>query len=127
MAEIVLPGGNNRSNKRICPNNAFLWIRAMRAPFFQAVIIPVLLGTAVAWYETGIFFIWYFLLAFLGVVCVNAGTNLANDYFDHKSRADDINKEVTPFSGGARVIQEGLISPAKIYQASWIFFWLARL
>lgn len=58
---------------------------------------------------------------------MNAGTNLANDYFDHKSRADDINKEVTPFSGGSRVIQEGLISPAKIYQASLIFFCLASL
>ena len=104
-----------------------LWIRATRAPFFQAVIIPAFLGAAVAWYETGLFFIWYFLLAVIGVVCLNAGTNLANDYFDHKSRADDINKEATPFSGGARVIQEGLISPAKIYQASLIFFCLAGL
>ena len=51
-----------------------LWIRAIRAPFFQAVIIPVLLGTAVAWYQTSIFFIWYFLLAVVGAVCVNAGT-----------------------------------------------------
>ena len=99
-----------------------LWIRTTRAPFFQAVIVPAFLGAAVAWYETGIFFIWYFLLALLAVVCVNAGTNLANDYFDHKSRADDINKEATAFSGGARVIQEGLISPAKIYQASLKFF-----
>ncbi len=104
-----------------------LWIRATRAPFFQAVIIPAFLGAAVAWYETGLFFIWYFLLAVIGVVCLNAGTNLANDYFDHKSRADDINKEATRFSGGARVIQEGLISPAKIYQASLIFFCLAGL
>jgi len=104
-----------------------LWIRATRAPFFQAVIIPAFLGAAVAWYETGLFFIWYFLLAVIGVVCLNAGTNLANDYFDHKSRADDINKEATRFSGGARVIQEGLISPAKIYQASLIFFCLVAL
>lgn len=104
-----------------------LWIRAMRAGFFQAVIIPAFLGTAVAWYETGVFFPGYFLLAVVGVVCVLAGTNLANDYFDHKSQADDINREVTPFSGGSRVIQEGLISPAKIYRASLIFFGLASL
>jgi 1,4-dihydroxy-2-naphthoate octaprenyltransferase len=104
-----------------------IWIRALRAPFFQAVIVPSLLGTAVVWYRTGVFYWQYFLLATLAVICVNAGTNLANDYFDHQSRSDDINREPTPFSGGSRVIQENLISPAKIYQTSLIFFGLAAL
>jgi 1,4-dihydroxy-2-naphthoate octaprenyltransferase len=104
-----------------------IWLKAMRAPFFQAVIIPSLLGTIIAWYHTGIFYSGYFLLTILGVVFVNAGTNLANDYFDHRSRADDINKNSTPFSGGSRVIQEGLVSPEKIHTASLIFFGLAIL
>ena len=99
-----------------------LWIKALRAPFFQAVIVPTVLGAAIAWYRTGIFYSGYFLLTILGVVFVNAGTNLANDYFDHKSRADDINKEYTPFSGGSRVIQEGLISQEKIYLAAIVSF-----
>ncbi len=104
-----------------------VWIRAMRAPFFQAVIVPSLLGTAIAWYRTGAFYWQYFLLATLGVIFINAGTNLANDYFDHQSRSDDINKEATAISGGSRVIQENLISPGKIYQVSLIFFGLAAL
>ncbi len=104
-----------------------LWIRAMRAPFFQAVMIPVLLGTAVAWYETGRFSGPLFFLAALGAVFLNAGTNLVNDYFDHKSRSDDTNKEPTPFSGGSRVIQEGLISPKKIYWGALISFGFAAL
>jgi len=104
-----------------------LWIKAMRAPFFQAVIVPVVVGTAVAWYQTGIFHPWYFLLALLGVVFVHAGTNLANDYFDYRSGADDANKEFTPFNGGSRVIQEGLISPKGIYKGSLSFFALAVL
>ena len=104
-----------------------VWIRAMRAPFFQAVIVPSLLGTAIVWYRTGVFYWQYFLLATLAVVFINAGTNLTNDYFDHQSRSDDINREATPFSGGSRVIQENLISPAKIYRASLIFFGLAAL
>ncbi len=104
-----------------------LWIKALRAPFFQAVIVPTVLGAAIAWYRTGIFYSGYFLLTILAVVFVNAGTNLANDYFDHKSRADDINKEFTPFSGGSRVIQEGLISQEKIYLAAIFFFALAIL
>lgn len=99
----------------------------MRAPFFQAVIVPSLLGTAIAWYRTGKFYWQYFLLATLAVVFINAGTNLTNDYFDHQSRSDDINREATPFSGGSRVIQENLISPGRIYRTSVIFFGLAAL
>ncbi len=99
----------------------------MRAPFFQAVIVPSLLGTAIAWYRTGKFYWQYFLLATLAVVFINAGTNLTNDYFDHQSRSDDINREATPFSGGSRVIQENLISPGRIYRTSLIFFGLAAL
>ncbi|UCG94026.1 MAG: 1,4-dihydroxy-2-naphthoate octaprenyltransferase [Candidatus Aerophobus sp.] len=104
-----------------------LWIRAMRAPFFQAVIVPSLLGTAIVWSRTGKFYWQYFLLATLAVVFINAGTNLTNDYFDHQSRSDDINREATPFSGGSRVIQENLISPGRIYRTSLIFFGLAAL
>lgn len=99
----------------------------MRAPFFQAVIVPSLLGTAIVWYRTGKFYWQYFLLATLAVVFINAGTNLTNDYFDHQSRSDDINREATPFSGGSRVIQEKLISPGSIYRTSLIFFGLAAL
>ncbi len=102
-----------------------VWLKAMRAPFFQAVIIPVILGTAIAWSTKDTFNLAYFLLALLGVVFVNAGTNLANDYFDHQSRADDINPEVTPFSGGSRVIQDGLLPAGRVYLSSLVFFGLA--
>ena len=104
-----------------------LWIKALRAPFFQAVIVPSILGSTIAWYRTNSFYWQYFLLATLGVICINAGTNLTNDYFDHRSRSDDMNREATPFSGGSRVIQEHLISPTKIYHTSLIFFGLAAL
>jgi len=102
-----------------------VWIRAMRAPFFQAVIVPTILGTLIAWYRTGIFYWQYFLLTMLAVIFINAGTNLVNDYFDHRSTSDDINRDVTPLSGGSRVIQENLISPARIYRSALIFFALA--
>lgn len=97
----------------------------MRAPFFQAVVVPSILGTLIAWYRTGIFYWQYFLLTTLAVIFINAGTNLVNDYFDHQSSSDDINRDVTPFSGGSRVIQENLISPARIYRSALIFFALA--
>ena len=99
----------------------------MRAPFFSAVVVPTILGTIVAWYRSGIFYWQYFLLATLAAIFINAGTNLANDYFDHQSRSDDINRDATPFSGGSRVIQENLISPGKMYRFSLLFFALAAV
>ena len=104
-----------------------LWIRALRAPFFQAVLVPLALGTAVAWGRTGQFHLGYFLLAVVGGVLLHAGTNLANDYFDHKSGADAVNQEHTRFSGGSRVIQEGLIRPGTILGVSLTCFAVGAL
>jgi len=104
-----------------------VWIRALRAPFFQAVVVPLLLGTAVAWYRTDRFHWGYFLLALVGVLCIHAGTNLANDYFDHRRGADELNQEYTRFSGGSRVIQEGLLPARAILAAALGFFVLGSL
>jgi len=104
-----------------------LWIRATRAPFFQAVLVPLFLGTAAAWYRSSQFSAGYFLLALVAVVCILAGTNLANDYFDHKSGADALNRQYTRFSGGSRVIQDGLIPPDTVFRASLIFLGLGGL
>lgn len=101
-----------------------LWIRAMRAPFFQAAAIPVIVGTTVAWYTNH--FTWYnwllLFLALIGNVAANAGTNLINDYYDDKSGADVFNKQPTPFSGGSRVIQEKVLSPRAMQIGGLISF-----
>ncbi len=43
---------------------------------------------------------------------------MLNDYFDYKSGADIINQTPTPFSGGSRVIVDGLLKSQRILQAS---------
>jgi 1,4-dihydroxy-2-naphthoate octaprenyltransferase len=101
-----------------------LWFKASRAPFFQAMVVPSLLGAAIAWYESGRFHLGYFTLALIGAIFINAGTNLANDYFDHKQGADDANEGPTPFSGGSRVIQEGQISARAMFVAALSCFGL---
>jgi 1,4-dihydroxy-2-naphthoate octaprenyltransferase len=98
------------------------WIRAIRAPFFTASAVPVLVGTALAWNITGRFSLYKFILVLLGVPLFNAGTNLANDYYDHKTGNDEINTKITPFSGGSRVIQEGTVPPKQMLIASLLFF-----
>jgi 1,4-dihydroxy-2-naphthoate octaprenyltransferase len=102
--------------------NFRVWIRAIRLPFFTATIVPIILGTVIAWYDTGSFVWMRFWLAMFGALFIHAGTNLANDYFDHLSGCDEINFSPTPFSGGSRVIQNGLIEPHKILYASLVSF-----
>ena len=105
-----------------------LWVRAVRAPFFTATLVPVLLGTAIAridLVESGQAAMWswkIFWLALLGAILAQAGTNLANDYGDHTSRNDEYNKVPSPFNGGSRVIQAGLLEPWKVLLAALACF-----
>jgi len=103
------------------------WTVAIRAPFFTASAIPVLVGSALAWNMTGKFSLPKFILVLVGVPLFNAGTNLANDYYDHKTGNDEINIKVTPFSGGSRVIQNGVIPPKHILIGSFLFFGLGSV
>jgi 1,4-dihydroxy-2-naphthoate octaprenyltransferase len=103
------------------------WIVAIRAPFFTASAIPVLVGTALAWNLTGKFSFYKFILTLVGVPLFNAGTNLANDYYDHKTGNDEINTNLTPFSGGSRVIQNGLVPPKHMLIGSFLFFGLGSV
>jgi 1,4-dihydroxy-2-naphthoate octaprenyltransferase len=91
------------------------WIVELRLPFLTASIIPILLGTVIAWAVVEVFLPLFFILALLGGVSLHMGANVANDYFDHKSGDDEINKEfVRPFSGGSRMIQLGVLTPRAV-------------
>ena len=103
------------------------WIVAIRAPFFTASAIPVLVGTALAWNRTGRFNWFKFILVLIGVPMFNAGTNLANDYYDHKTVNDEANVNLTPFSGGSRVIQKGIVPPKQMLIGSFLFFGLGSV
>lgn len=96
-------------------------IKVTRAPFFLSLVCSVFVGAALAWHE-GVFHWWYFLLTLIGIVCVNAGLNMSNDYFDHLYGNDEINRELTPFSGGSRTIQEGILSAKQVLAWSLFFF-----
>lgn len=103
-------------------NRIAIWIKAVRAPFFTATIVPVLLGAVISWYQNGEFNWLLFLLALTGGLFVHAGLNLSNDYFDHTSGVDEKNKFPTPFSGGSRMIQEKILSPKEVLRGAIICF-----
>jgi 1,4-dihydroxy-2-naphthoate octaprenyltransferase len=91
------------------------WILAIRVPFFTASVAPAVVGVAVAFYEGYAVNWWHAALTLVGLVAVHGGTNLANDYYDHRTRDDWLNLTPTPFSGGSRVIQDGVISPRAMF------------
>ncbi len=104
------------------------WAMALRVPFLTASIIPVLLGTVIAWFATGTLYWGFFLLAMLAGLLAHMGTNVINDYTDHKSGNDEVNREfVRPFSGGSRVIQLGLLTPLEVLLGGAIFFLLSAV
>jgi 1,4-dihydroxy-2-naphthoate polyprenyltransferase len=99
-----------------------IWLKAMRVPFSTATLIPVALGSIAAWHDKADFNWTRFWLALSGALFIHLGTNLANDYFDHLSGCDAKNTNPTPFSGGSRVIQQGLIAPRSILYVSLLLF-----
>jgi 1,4-dihydroxy-2-naphthoate octaprenyltransferase len=105
---------------------AGVWLRELRAPFFVGTVMPAVFGAAYAHYA-GAAFNWpLFGLTILGTVLTNAGLNMTNDYFDHKSGDDDLTP-ATPVSGGSKVIQEGLLRPGQVLAAGIVCLALAAV
>jgi 1,4-dihydroxy-2-naphthoate octaprenyltransferase len=119
--EVLLMGSNEADLPK--PSRVRVWLAEMRAPFLTAAIVPVILGTCVAWASTGIFLLDVFILTLFAGIFVHVGVNIANDYYDHKSGTDDINVDfVRPFTGGSRMIQRGWMSPREVFVESMVFF-----
>ena len=84
-----------------------------RIPYLKATVTPVLVGGAVAWSE-GTFYPWLWLLTLFTALLLDAGKNLSNDYFDHVKGVDEAHYVLTPFSGGGRGIQDGIVTPRQM-------------
>ena len=103
-------------------NTLKYWVAVVRAPFLTATIAPILLGSAIAYKQFGSFDWGIFWLVMFGGIFAQIGTNNINDYFDHRSRNDEMNKLASPFNGGSRSIQSGLITPTNMLLLSIGFF-----
>ncbi len=93
-----------------------IWVLATRPQFFTVTILPIVLGSTIAWHHHHQFTLSYFLLALFAGILLHAGINVLNDYFDHLNQTDEINlTPLTPFAGGSRMIQQGLLSAKQTY------------
>lgn len=92
-----------------------LYLEELRAPFFTATIVPVIVGAVVAWHHSSEFHWGLFSLTLGGGILLHTGTNVINDYFDYRSGTDSMNVDyVRPFTGGSRLIQKGLLTPKEV-------------
>ena len=86
-----------------------VYVKALRLPFLAGSIVPVVIGSALA-FEEGCLSLPFFITCLLGMAGLHLSANMAYDYYDARG-SDPINLRLTPFCGGSRVIQDGEIAP----------------
>ena len=101
------------------PGTAKAWLLAARPATLGAAIVPVAVGTAVAHAAGGIA-VGPALAALFGSICIQIGTNFANDVFDHEKGADTADR-----LGPPRAAQLGLLSGRQLYTGIAVVFALA--
>ncbi len=98
-----------------------IWVMAARVRTLPAAIAPVIVGTAAAVYEVGeLPRALGFVVALLGSIFIQIGTNLANDYSDARRGADSADR-----LGPVRVTSQGLVTPRRVLTATYLAFALS--
>jgi 1,4-dihydroxy-2-naphthoate polyprenyltransferase len=97
------------------------WWLACRPKTLSAAVVPVMVGSAVAFKLEG-FRAGPALAALVGALLIQIGSNLANDVFDYEKGADTGAR-----LGPLRVVQAGLLSPGAVRTGMLIVFGLALL
>lgn len=96
------------------------WLKVLGPPFISLTVILTILGGAIAWHNTGRIDFGLLFLTGLSLVFIHFATSSFNDYFDFVGGTDNVNYFPTPFSGGSRVIQQGLLSPKALLKGAII-------
>lgn len=104
-----------------------LFLKSIGLPFLSASGLAVIVGASTAYYETGVFNWYLFILTLLGILLIHSGVDSTNDVYDHVSGTDDINKQVTPFSAGTQVIQGGLYTKSRMLIQGIVLFFLGAI
>jgi 1,4-dihydroxy-2-naphthoate polyprenyltransferase len=100
-----------------------IWMQAFRVRSLIISSISVLTGAAVA-AHAGHFRWLPFLLAWLGAVTVQVGTNLTNVYYNYKAKGPSGSFQPDP-QGSSAVIQLGLLRPEQVRQGGFTAFAIA--
>ena len=100
---------------------ARIWLMAARPRTLPASVAPVLVGTALAGFQS-VFHPLRFVAALVGAIFIQVGTNLSNDYSDARRGADTEDR-----LGPVRVTAGGLVPPRQVLVATYASFGVAVL
>lgn len=75
----------NRVNR---PTQKKLWLAAIKPPMYSVAIMPIVLGTAVAYAKTGTINLSIFCTFLISAILILAWENLSNDVFDSETGID---------------------------------------
>ncbi len=108
------------------PRGAALVLRLARVQYTPVILLPVLLGTALAFEEGVPLSVPRLLLALAGAFAAHLGANTLNDVHDFLTGADPgaETRDSRDF-GGSDVLTRGWMSPSAAHRTAWLFFALA--
>ena len=95
------------------------WVMACRPRTLTAAVAPVAAGTGLAHMHGG-FALTTALVTLAAAMLIQVGTNLANDYYDHRKGGDSEGR-----LGPVRVTQAGLIEGRDVLRGAFLAFALA--
>jgi 1,4-dihydroxy-2-naphthoate octaprenyltransferase len=95
------------------------WVEAARVRTLSAAIVPVLIGSAAAFYD-GRFRWTAALLALVGALAVQVAANFANDVSDATRGADHAGR-----IGPTRMVATGRVSRRAMWTATWLMIFVA--
>jgi 1,4-dihydroxy-2-naphthoate octaprenyltransferase len=116
------PGPPTAPTPRLAPSTLRSWMIASRPHTLTIGVNPVLVGSALAWAETGRLDIPLMLLSMLGALLLQTGTNLDNDVSDFERGTDRAGRLGLP-----RATALGLLTARQVRTASRGCFALATV
>jgi 1,4-dihydroxy-2-naphthoate polyprenyltransferase len=100
------------------PSMLRYWLTAIRPRTLLVAVAPVLVGTALAWHDTGTLAVLILGATVLTALLIQVGTNLHNDVADFERGADDPGTRLGP----RRATAEGWLRPAQVRRAALLSF-----
>jgi len=92
-----------------------------------ASTVPMIVGAAFAFGNSGKFDLYWFLVALIAVYCIEIGKNAVNEYVDYLSGVDRFVSpdKRTPFSGGKKTVVDGKLTLTEVVIIAIVTFLIA--
>ena len=104
-------------------NPLSIWFQAVRFHYVPPSFLPAILCSLIAWTRFGTMDPAAFVLVVVGVTINHFGLNMIDDAFDYLHFVDRTGLESqNPYTGGSRVITEGLLSVRQVISGAVICF-----